>query len=64
VRRRLERDDLFKSSTDGLERLAVFLHIELPEDKVRMTVGQYRSKLINAIQRAEKQQERAPRETR
>lgn len=58
--KRLSRESLFSSKTDALERLAIWLRVRLP---AKCTYeGDYRARLVTAIQRAEKELIRVPRE--
>lgn len=57
---KLKREDLVAARTEGLVRLASFLKLNIARG-LNETEGQFRHRLINAIQRWEKQYARRPR---
>lgn len=58
---RLDREDLFKSSTQDLTRLMLSLDPQFAMIKEGETDGEYRGRCVNAIQRWEKEYARRPR---
>lgn len=60
LKKLLSRESLFRADFEGVKRLAKWLGIELRQ-KEGESDGSYRGRLINAIQRWEKDYARSPR---